>query len=713
MGLSLSAVVDRLREWRQSFEFTLARKLGLATREDRVFVILIGVVGVVAGSLGVAVHNLIDALQTLLFGSSDLLSAAAELPFWRVVAAPAVGGLLIALLVLLAGGPAEAPGMGALIESVALRGGRVPVRPILVSSIAAIATVGSGGTLGREGPMIRLGAMISSRLGTRFRLPAHRIKVLVGCGAAAGLAAAYNIPIGGALFAMEVILGNFAPQIFGPIVGASVISTVIARSFEGPAHRFALADAELVSRWEILGYAALGVVCALVSIVFVLGVRKLSRTLQALPVPAWVRPVPGMALFGLVAVYVPQILEGGQEPTNAVLLGLMPPIGVPGDRLDLTLPALFLAIAAVKIFAIALVDGSGGVGGKFTPSLFVGALVGGAFGVVVNQLFPGATASYPAYAAVGMAAIAAGTSHAPISAILILFEFTGNYDLILPLMVACITSAVLSRKLYPYSIYTEALQRKGVDLNMRLEEAVMAGMLVRDLAREDVETVHPATGYREVVDRFFAAHRQRLFVVGDDGRLLGEISLHDIKHVLEQPEMLTAVVAHDLLRPAERTLLQDDRLDQAAEVFSHSNWERLPVIDAEGRFRGVLAKRDLLAVYAQEVLGRPALLATFVSGRDEDTSRDYVELPPDFAVRLVDVPPDLAGRTLAETRLPQTHGVRVIEIKRGGEERVIPDAETRLEADDQLIVLGPLKALERLAEGRGPITEAEAVAAID
>ena len=713
MRLGLSAVVERLREWRQSAEFTLARKFGLATREDRIFLVLIGVVGVVAGFLGVAVHKLIDGLQILLFGSSQLIAAAAELPLWRIVAAPAVGGLLIVLVILAARGPAEGPGMGILIESVALRGGRVPVRPILVSSIAAIATVGSGGSLGREGPMIRLGAMISSRLGSRFRLPPHRIKVLVGCGAAAGLAAAYNIPIGGALFAMEVILGNFAPQIFGPIVGASVISTVIARSFEGPAHRFALADAELASRWEILFYTLLGLVCAFASIVFVLGVRKISRSLQALPVPAWVRPVPGMALFGLCAVYVPQILEGGQEPTNALLLGAMPPIGPPGAPLDLTLPTLFLAVAAVKIFAVALVDGSGGVGGKFTPSLFVGALVGGAFGVVANQLWPETTAAYPAYAAVGMAAITAGTSHAPISAILILFEFTGNYDLILPLMVACITSSVVSRKLYPYSIYTEALQRKGVDLNMRLEEAVMAGMLVRDLAREDPDTLHPATGYREVVDRFFGAHRQRLFVVDDGGRLLGEISLHDIKHVLEDPGQLTAVVAHDLLRPAERTLLQDDRLDEAAEAFSHSNWERLPVIDGDGRFRGVLSKRDLLAVYAQEVLGRPALLATFVSGRDDEVSRDYVELPPNFAVRLVEVPPDLVGRTLAETRLPQTHGVRVIEIKRGAKERVIPDAETVLEPGDQLIVLGPTEALERLAEGRAPITEAEAVASID
>jgi CIC family chloride channel protein len=713
-GAPATRLASRFREWRHAAELLLARKFGLATREDRLFLLLIGVVGVLAGFLGVAVHRLIDNLQRLLWGSSNLLEAAAEVPLWQAIAAPVAGGVLIGLVLLLGRGPAEGPGMGILIESVALRGGRVPVRPILVGSLAAIATIGSGGSLGREGPMIRLGAMISSRLGTRFRLPPHRVKILVGCGAAAGLAAAYNIPIGGALFAMEVILGNFALQIFGPIVAASVISTLIARAFEGDAHRFAIEPFELGSGWEMLAFAGLGLVCAFASVAFVLGVRKLTRALQATPIPAWLRPIPGMALFGALALWVPHVLEGGQEPTNALLLRALP--GLPWLPVELSLPALFLAIAAVKIVAVALTDGCGGVGGKFAPSLFFGALVGGAFGLVVNATWPHATAIYPVYAAVGMAAITAGTSHAPISAILILFEFTGNYDLILPLMVAAIISSVVSRKLYPYSIYTEALQRKGVDLNRRFEEAVLAGVAVRDLAREDPDTLRPATPYREVVDRFFGARRERLFVVADDGRLLGEISLHDIKHVLDQPSQLTAVLAHDLLRPAERVVLLGDRLDRAAEVFSRSDYERLPVVDGDGRFHGVLSKRDLLAVYAQEVLGRPALLATFVSGREEDASRDYVELPPDFSVRLVGLPDDLAGKTLGEARLPHSRGVRVLEIKRGrggAEERVIPGGDTVLERGDQLIVLGPTAAVEALAEGRAAVNEAEAIARLD
>lgn len=709
-----SALVRRVREWRTSAEFTLARKFGLATREDRLFLVAIGVVGVLSGFLGVAVHRLIDNLQVLLWGSSNLLEVATRVPFWRGVAAPAAGGLLIALIVLVGRGRPEGPGMGILIESVALRGGRVPVRPVLVGSLAAIATVGSGGSLGREGPMIRLGAMFSSILGGKFRLPPHRVKILVGCGAAAGLAAAYNIPIGGALFAMEVILGNFALQIFGPIVVASVLSTLIARAFEGDAHRFAVPDYQLESPWEMLAYAGLGLLCAVASIVFVLGVRRLSRLIRRLPLPEWLSPILGMALFGAVALQVPHILEGGREPSTALILERLP--GFPGIPWQPSFPVLLLVLAVIKILGVALSDGCGGVGGKFTPSLFFGALVGAGFGLGVNAVWPGSTAGYPAYAAVGMAAIAAGTSHAPISAILILFEFTGNYDLILPLMVASITSSVVSRKLYPYSIYTETLQRAGVDLNMRLEEAVLAGVSVRDLMRQDPETLRPADDYRTVVDRFFAAHRHRLFVV-DDGRFVGEVSLHDIKHVLEDPGMLTVVVAHDLMKVPEQTLTPDERLDRAAEVFARSDYERLPVVDGEGRFVGVLTKRDLLSIYAQEVLGRQALLATFVSGGEEDESRDFVELPPDFALRMVEVPAELVGKSLAEARLPQSHGLRVIEIKRGRpgqEERVIPGAETLFEPEDRLIVLGPTAAVASLEEGSAEAkTEAEAMTGID
>ena len=701
----------RWREWASSLEFTLARRFGIATREERLFFLLIGAVGVVGGLLGMATEGLIQGVQALLWGSrGDLgVAVAPNVPPWVMIAAPTAGGALVALIIWLGRRPVGGEGMAMLIEAVALSGGKIASRPVLLDALASIATVGSGGSLGREGPMIRLGAMISSWLGQRLGLPPHRVKILVGCGAAAGLAATYNIPFGGALFAMEVILGNFALEIFGPIVASSVIATVIARSVVGNAPLYEAHGYTMTGGWELLPYAGLGIVGALTSLVFMLGVgagRKAFKRLTFVPRP--LHPLLGMPLLGLIGLYLsPLVLGRGYGTINLALtekLHFSARHGVP----ELTI-LLLLGLAAAKLLATGLTAGCGGSGGMFTPSLCFGALVGSAYGYSAHLLWPHLVSEhYGAYAAVGMAAVMAGTSHAPISAILILFEFTQNYDLILPVMLAAIIASLLARRLRKYSIYTESLRGRGIELPWRMEEAVLAGLKAEDLARPDPDVLHPGDGYRKVVETFLSGRRQRLFVVGDDRRLLGAISLHDIKHVLEHPEALTAVVAHDLMVPVGTVVTKDERLHRATQLFAQSDYERLPVVDDGGRLLGVLSKRDLMAVYAQEVLGRPSLLATFVSSRDSGTSRQYVELPPDFALRMVPVPEDLVGRTLAEARLPQTLGARVIEIKRHGrkgEEQVIPDAETVLESGDLLVLIGPTAQVEALGEGKTPVLD--------
>lgn len=696
-----AAWLRRVREWVRPLDFTLARRFGLSTREDRYFFFVIVLVGLVAGVLGFATEMLISGVQRVLWGrSGELLALAREVPPWRVVAALAAGGLIVGLIIWLGKQPVGGEGMGSLIEAVALAGGRIRPRPVIIEAAAAIVTVGSGGSLGREGPMIRLGGMIASWTGLRLRLPPHRIKILVGCGAAAGLAATYNVPIGGALFAMEVILGNFALEIFGPIVVSSVIATLIARALTGNVPLYAAPDFVLQSPWEMPLYAGLGIVGALASVAFMLGIRAGSGLFKHLPAP--LRPVIAFTLVGVIGIYVPNALGRGYETINLALAGQlkMPEqISMPGDFTVL----LLLGLAVAKLATTSLTRGGGGAGGMFTPSLLFGALIGGAYGWWVHQLWPHLASPYGAYAAVGMAAIMAGTSHAPISAILILFEFTGNYNLILPLMVASILASLVSRKLHPPSIYTEGLTLKGVELPWRMEEAVLASLKAESLLEEDPETLRPEDSYRKVVDRFLSTSRQRLFVVGADGSLKGAISLHDIKHSLENPDVLTAVVAHDLMSPVDRVIRSDERLHRATEYFARSEFERLPVVDAGGRYLGVIGKRDVLAVYAQEVLGRPALLATFVSSQGDQRSREYVHLPPDFSVRLVPVPPQLVGKSLTEARLPQTLGARVLEIRRrvrSGEQAVIPLGDTVFQEGDQVILVGPTATMEALSEGR-------------
>lgn len=693
----------RLRNWWRRVEFALARRFALATQEDRIFFLLIPFIGLAAGGIGILLTRLARLVQAMLWGAPEnLLETAQGAPLVVRFLAPLAGGLLLAFLVLRAKRPVAGHGVSRLLEAVTLKGGKVDPEPVLWSAGAAVVTVGSGGSLGREGPMVGLGAMIASWLGTRLGLPSHRVKILLGCGAAAGMAAIYNTPVGGALFAMEVILGNFALEIFGPIVVASVISTVVGRWALGSLPIYAAPGYKLVSSWELLAYAGLGVLGAVVSVSFVLGIKAVGGIFDRLQLHPALRPITGMALVGAIGIYVPHVYGNGFDTITLAL----------HENLPL---ALLLVLPVAKLLATAFTAGGGGSGGLFTPSMCVGALTGGAYGYLVHELFPHATGPYGAYAAVGMAAIAAGTSHAPISSILILFEFTGNYDLILPLMIGSISSSVLARWLYSSSIYTESLRARGVDISQRMDDTMLSNMIVRDLVRPDTDTLKPSASYKEVVDRFLGTRRQRLFVVDDAGVLLGAVSLHDIKHALEDPGVLQAVLAHDLMLPMSDPLHDDQRLPKAIEAFSRSDSERLPVVGKDGLYRGVVAKRDVLAVYAQEVLGRPALLATFVASED-GAARNYVELPPDFAVRSLAVPESLVGKTLAETRLPQASGVRVLEIKRRrglAEERVIPDGAAILRDGDVLVVLGPTRAVEALERGELTVAPPTTVAVVE
>jgi len=700
MSRQRSDLAWRLRRAFRRLEFVVSRRFALATREDRIFFLLIPTVGLLAGALAIVVERLSEGLRVLLWGYSPSFEfAVAHIPHWRVALALGLGGLAIVAIQRLARAPLSTQGVSALIESVALHGGKLEVKPVLYSAAAAIATVGSGGSLGREGPMLRLGAAVSSWLGQRFGLSPYRLKVLLGCGTAAGFAAAYNVPIGGSLFAMEVVLGSFALEIFGPIVVAAVLATLLSRAAQSAAPIYAAPGYGLVSPWEIVFYFGLGLVGAFAAVAFVLAVRSCTRLFRRIPwLPEGFRPLVGLLLLVGVGIAAPQVLGNGFETITGAL------------QESFSLRSLAL-IAVLKLAATAVTAGSGCPGGHFTPSLCFGALVGGAYGELLHHFLPNATGSSGAYAAVGMAAVAAGSSQAPLSAILMLFEFTGNYELILPLMAGSIVSSWVSKRIYPFSIYTEPLERRGVRLATRMEEAVLAGLAAEDLVRPDAETLAPQDPYAEVVNRFLATRRQRLFVVDGQGGLVGSVSLHDIKHSLRDPAGHSQAAANDLMVPVPVVLRSDDRLDRAAELFARSDFERLPVLDGTGRFRGVLAKRDLLAVYAQEVLGRPTMLSTFARADEGQGAMPRVELPPDFALRCVELPALLAGQTLAEARLTQRLGVRVLQIRRRNAERepewILPEAASELAFGDELVVLGPSKGVEALAAGRleGPAVE--------
>jgi CIC family chloride channel protein len=345
---------------------------------------------------------------------------------------------------------ARGHGVPEVMAAVALNGGKMRPRVILIKALASATTIGFGGAAGREGPIVQIGSAIGSVLGQLARAPAPVVRTLVACGAAAGISATFNAPIGGVFFASEVILGDFAPRSFSVIVVASVVSAVIGRSVLGNRPSFDASAFVLISPQELWLYALLGVICAGGAALFVKLLYACEDGVDAIVAPAWLKGFVGFAIVGAIGLAVPQILGVGYGAMQHVLDG----------HVDAGRAAL---IACLKPIATSITLAAGGSGGVFAPSLFTGAMIGDAFGRIVHHAFPLWTAPAAAYGLVAMAAFFAAAAEAPITAITIVFEMSDDYTIILPLMIASVIAAILGRRLINGTVYELKLMRRGID----------------------------------------------------------------------------------------------------------------------------------------------------------------------------------------------------------------------------------------------------------
>jgi chloride channel protein, CIC family len=653
------------------------------TPSENTFLVLLPVVGLIVGLTSVGIAHVLAYVQRQFWGSGPSLFEAATANPWPLkLVIPVVGGLLVGLIGWAFRVETRGGGAAGTIQAIALKGGFISLRETLPRVGAAILTLSTGGSLGREGPMAMLAAALGSRLGRQFQLTPQRLRILVCAAAASALAAVYNAPIGGSLFALEMVMGNFALEILGPVVVASVISTLVFRSAMGNLPRFIIPHYELVSAWELPAYLILGVLGGVVSVLFVKAVFGATDLFKKLPGPQWLRPAVGGLLLGGIGCWLPQVFGNGFEPVNTVLRGDMP-------------LKLLLLLPAAKLVATSLSYGSGGAGGLFTPSLMIGALVGGGFGYGVHNFFPQHTAEHGAYALVGMGAVLAGTTHAPLMAIMMIFEQTNSYQIVLPLMFVCIVSHFTVRLFQCPSLEDEALRRRGVTLPRGPESAVMHTLRVADIMHDEIDAVPRDAPFTAVVEWFLKSQRNWLYVIDHDRRFLGAISLHGIKDMLHQTDSLGMVVAADLAQETFAFVTPEQRLADVMEMFWGQSCERLPVLkDSTSRtLIGWMSKRDLLGVYSQEILHKRQLLSHFVVNDDGAKTDAFVELPEGFELRTVEIPGNDAGKTLAQLGPRSTFGVHVIALKRhneltGRDTVELPGPQTRLAGGDRLVVIG-------------------------
>jgi len=650
--------------------------------------ILASIVGGLGALLAAVLRTLGDRLAAILWqGEGDLASLVDGAQVLNRLLLPAAGGIVAGLILVYGVRITRAATGWGLMEAVVLRDGVLKFRPALVGSLSSLVTIITGGPVGREGPMVLMASTLASKVGQWMNLPTRRLRVLTAAGVASGMAAAYNAPVAGSLFAMEIILGNFAMEVFAPLVCASVTATLVTRALYGPEPVFTVPDFQMVSMWEMVLYVLMGLIGGLLAAMFLSSLRHAARFFRNLPMG---RPISmGLVglLLGVVFLRYPEIAGGGRGLTEALL---------DADYVW-KLAAILLLL---KLVMTGLTVGAGAVGGVFTPSLFIGGAMGYGVGTLAHYLAPQYIGDPGAYALLGMGAVLAGTTHAPIMAIMMIFEMSLNYNIVLPLMLACAASSILARTISPASIYTEALKRKGA-APTNLEAQVMTSLKVKDIMRREFETVPPDTPLPRILDRFLEGRRNHLYVVDAGGRFLGAIGLHDLKEALQEQEEVSFVIAHDLMRPTFELTTPDEQLARVMERLVTQDCERIPVVDDRGsrRIVGTVSKRDILGVYTLEVLQRRSLMTRFQEGGKPDSST-YVELPEDQHVDGVKVGETLAGDTLAGARVRERFGVTVLMIRRrgvdGSEIRLAPAPDTVLHQGDHLVVFGPDEGIRRL-----------------
>ena len=564
------------------------------------------VVGAGAGFAAVGFRWLITTATLLFSGTGDYSAVQGDrshpwLPWLGsafVVLAPAVGGLLYGPLVRLFAPEARGHGVPEVMYAVSQHGGRIKGRVAVVKALASAVCIGSGGSVGREGPIVQIGSALGSWLAQTVRLPESRVRTLVACGAAGGIAATFNAPIAGVFFALELLLADFAAGAFGAVVLASVTASIIGRAFLGDRAFLELPPFHVSSAIEYPLFILLGLLAALAGIGFTRVLYMIEDLCDwAWRGPEWLRPVVGGLLLGSVLLVLPQMYGVGYPVLQA---------GVAGSYAV----GFLLLLLVGKIIATSLTIGIGGSGGVFAPSLFIGAMLGAAFGEVAGYLNPALQGEVGAFALVGMGAVFGGAARAPITAVIIMFELTGEYSIILPLMLAIVVATGMSRILSRDTIYTLKLRRRGIDLERHPGTELLRSLTAGAVMDTGLQPLPSHMAVSEAARRLLAEGHLALPVADQNGLLAGVVTVHSLSEVLSNDDDSGQLRLSDIAEmPA--TVRPEANLESVLETLLDSSaGSGTPVTDDTGTLRGWLDQAAVL-----RILSGPSATGRATNGR--------------------------------------------------------------------------------------------------
>ena len=541
-----------------------------------------GWIGLFGALSSVAFRESLRHLQLLLLRTNGPIEGAETgLPWWGRLLVPAAGGLVAGLILFFGQRWTQTKKSLDFMEVIVLGNGIMRVRDTVVKSVSSLVTISTGGSIGREGPMVQLAAMLASVLGRTVKISPARLRLFVACGAAAGIACAYNAPLTGAFFVAEIVLGSISMESFLPLAVSSVIATVISRQFLGSAPVYHMPNFGAVPNWQLIAHVVLGIVAGLLAPFFLLCLQAGERLFKRMTCPVFLKLALGGLAVGVISIWTPGVWGNGYGVVELILNNPWP------------WPAL-AAILILKVLATVATTGSGAVGGVFTPTLFCGAVIGSLFGEALQALLPHAHVAVGSFAVVGMGCFLAGMTRAPIMSILIIFEMTLDYATVMPLMLACGSAFYVSRRISSESVYSRQLHGPSH------AEPPLFLLHVRDLMKKDPVRLNETAGFEEIAGALASHTFKHLYVVDAGERFLGAIALQDLKPFLQDKDLPQVVIALDLMHDDIPVLTSGASLKESLDIFSRHDGERLPVLDnaRDRKLVGSLSKTDVLLTLA-------------------------------------------------------------------------------------------------------------------
>lgn len=563
--------------------------------ENSLMVVIASAIGLAAGLANIVFRSITGLVQRLVLEPGLALAHQGDWHILLLPLVPVTGMVLLIPLSLLFPGQVNGYGFTRFLRKVNLEGGFIRFRTIVIKILATALTIGTGGSAGVEGPIAQVGGALGSQVGQSFRVSGGRMKVYIAAGCAGGVAAMFNAPIAGVFFAAEIVLlGSYEISSFAALVISSAMGTAVSRAWYGMSPAFPVPPYHLVNRLvEMPLYMLLGVIVGVVAVVYIRFFYVVRDAFAAWRLPAQLKPVFGAFLVGSLAIFFPQVMGDGYSFIEKVLSGE----GVVW---------LLAALVVVKILATSVTLGSGGAGGVFAPALFIGAMLGGAYGGIVHALLPEWTATPGAYAAVGIGAFLAAATHAPLTGIFLLFEMTGNYLIIIPVMLCSIIGTVVATKLYKDSIDTVDFTREGIDIHEGMETAIMKSLKVGQAVTEDIDFISEKANIDQLLAIFRMAESFYFPVIDDTGRMTGIISMQDVKMIIHDEGLRLESLVGNVCSRNVMVLTLEDNLFTAMALFDLKGIEEVPVVEAtDNRWVvGMLKRRDVIDLYNREVLNR-------------------------------------------------------------------------------------------------------------